>query len=63
MSKFCKDCVHYRKDFGACSKAPEERNLVTGALFLCSRDAKEMRYSEAYCGARGAWFEKKEEKA
>ena len=58
MPKFCKDCKHYNISFGHCSKAYDETHLVTGSKFQCNKDAKEMRYSEAYCGAEGKWFEK-----
>ena len=58
---FCKDCLHYCRDLGTCKAVRSKRDLVSGLIFCVNKPAKDMRYSEAFCGAGGRWFEKREE--
>jgi len=58
---FCKNCANYCEDFGTCRAARAHRDLVSGRTFTSNKPVHEMRYSEAYCGSTGRWFEKKEE--
>jgi hypothetical protein len=58
--KTCSECVHYNSDCNVCMNALGEIDIVSGRPFVFQQNARDMRYSEAFCGAEGAWFEKKE---
>ena len=58
--KNCSNCTHYNSDHNVCEKALGEIDIVSGRPFVFQQNARNMRYSEAFCGAEGRWFEKKE---
>jgi len=60
MIPACRRCKHYRVEFGSCQQSRGHSDLISGHVFTNNKDAKDMRFSEAYCGSRGVWFEAKD---
>ena len=54
----CRRCDLYNS-FGLCKGATYNTNVITGLPFGCAQPPEKMRHSEAYCGAKGRWYQDK----